>query len=46
MAEGLEAAKPFIKVLCEAQADLAQRAGKEPVEVPIFETTRTTSWRP
>ncbi len=37
VAEGLEAAKPFIKVLCEAQADLAQRAGKEPVEVPIFE---------
>ncbi|TLP97538.1 polyribonucleotide nucleotidyltransferase [Nesterenkonia salmonea] len=37
VAEGLEAAKPFIKVLCEAQADLAARAGKEPVEVPIFE---------
>ena len=36
VAEGLEAAKPFIKVLCEAQADLAQRAGKDPVEVPIF----------
>ena len=37
VAEGLEAAKPFIKVLCEAQADLVQRAGKEPVEVPTFE---------
>ncbi|WP_300345430.1 polyribonucleotide nucleotidyltransferase [Nesterenkonia sp.] len=37
VAEGLEAAKPFIKVLCEAQASLAERAGKEPVEVPIFE---------
>ncbi|TLP75774.1 polyribonucleotide nucleotidyltransferase [Nesterenkonia sphaerica] len=37
VAEGLEAAKPFIKVLCEAQADLASRAGKQPVEVPIFE---------
>ncbi|GAA1814277.1 polyribonucleotide nucleotidyltransferase [Nesterenkonia flava] len=36
VAEGLEAAKPFIKVLCEAQASLAERAGKEPVEVPIF----------
>ncbi|WP_120005832.1 polyribonucleotide nucleotidyltransferase [Nesterenkonia muleiensis] len=36
VAEGLEAAKPFIKVLCEAQADLVARAGKEPVEVPIF----------
>ena len=37
VAEGLEAAKPFIKVLCEAQGDLVQRAGKEPVEVPTFE---------
>ncbi|MGM7670191.1 polyribonucleotide nucleotidyltransferase [Microbacterium sp. A93] len=36
VAEGLEAAKPFIKALCEAQADLAQRAAKAPVEVPIF----------
>src|SRR5699024_7053928 len=36
VAEGLEAAKPFIKVLCEAQADLAARAAKEPVEVPLF----------
>ncbi|NDK31223.1 polyribonucleotide nucleotidyltransferase [Nesterenkonia haasae] len=37
VAEGLEAAKPFIKVLCEAQADLAARAGKDPVEVPLFQ---------
>ena len=36
VAEGLEAAKPFIKALCEAQADLAQRAAKAPIEVPIF----------
>ncbi|GAB3188012.1 polyribonucleotide nucleotidyltransferase [Nesterenkonia suensis] len=36
VAEGLEAAKPFIKVLCEAQADLAARAAKAPVEVPTF----------
>ncbi|MEU3332335.1 polyribonucleotide nucleotidyltransferase [Glutamicibacter creatinolyticus] len=36
VAEGLEAAKPFIKVLCEAQADLASRAAKETVEFPIF----------
>ncbi|WP_150460640.1 polyribonucleotide nucleotidyltransferase [Nesterenkonia ebinurensis] len=36
VAEGLEAAKPFIKVLCQAQADLAARAAKEPIEVPIF----------
>ncbi|GAA2037189.1 polyribonucleotide nucleotidyltransferase [Yaniella flava] len=36
VAEGLEAAKPFIKVLCETQADLAERAQKEPVEIPLF----------
>ena len=36
VAAGLEAAKPFIKVLCETQADLAERASKEPVEVPQF----------
>ncbi|WP_394942152.1 polyribonucleotide nucleotidyltransferase [Psychromicrobium sp. YIM B11713] len=36
VAEGLEAAKPFIKVLCEAQADLAARAAKPTVEFPIF----------
>ncbi|MBG6083796.1 polyribonucleotide nucleotidyltransferase [Zhihengliuella flava] len=36
VAEGLEAAKPFIKVLCEAQADLASRAAKETVEFPLF----------
>ncbi|MDR8018002.1 polyribonucleotide nucleotidyltransferase [Nesterenkonia aerolata] len=34
--EGLEAAKPFIAALCDAQADLAQRAAKPAVEVPIF----------
>lgn len=36
VAEGLEAAKPFIKVLCESQADLAERAAKAPVEIPLF----------
>ncbi|MBP3037000.1 polyribonucleotide nucleotidyltransferase [Arthrobacter sp. zg-ZUI100] len=36
VAEGLEAAKPFIKVLCEAQSDLASRAAKPTVEFPIF----------
>ncbi|MDO5493751.1 MAG: polyribonucleotide nucleotidyltransferase, partial [Nesterenkonia sp.] len=34
--EGLEAAKPFISALCDAQADLARRAAKPAVEVPIF----------
>jgi polyribonucleotide nucleotidyltransferase len=36
VAEGLEAAKPFIKVLCDAQTRLAEVAGKEPVEYPLF----------
>lgn len=36
VAEGLEASKPFIKVLCDAQADLAARAAKPTVEFPIF----------
>ena len=36
VAEGLEAAKPFIRALCEAQADLVKRAGKQPVDVPVF----------
>ncbi|WP_285726470.1 polyribonucleotide nucleotidyltransferase [Psychromicrobium xiongbiense] len=36
VAEGLEAAKPFIRLLCEAQADLAARAAKPSVEFPIF----------
>ena len=36
VAEGLEAAKPFIKALCEAQIELAGKAAKAPVEFPIF----------
>ncbi|WP_347111166.1 polyribonucleotide nucleotidyltransferase [Paenarthrobacter sp. S56] len=36
VAEGLEAAKPFIRALCEAQADLASRAAKPSVEFPLF----------
>ena len=36
VAEGLEAAKPFIRQLCEAQIDLAARAGKETREFPVF----------
>ncbi|MBB5598044.1 polyribonucleotide nucleotidyltransferase [Neomicrococcus lactis] len=36
VAEGLEAAKPFIRVLCEAQSDLASRAAKPAVEFPVF----------
>ena len=36
VAEGLEAAKRFIRVLCEAQAELAAKAAKETIEFPRF----------
>jgi polyribonucleotide nucleotidyltransferase len=36
VAEGLEAAKPFIAALCTAQQELADAAGKETVEYPVF----------
>jgi polyribonucleotide nucleotidyltransferase len=36
VAEGLEAAKKFIRVLCEAQADLASKAAKPVEEFPLF----------
>lgn len=36
VAEGLEAAKPFIKVLCEAQQELSDRAAKPTGEYPVF----------
>ena len=36
VSEGLEAAKPFIKALCDAQADLAARAAKPTVAFPVF----------
>ena len=36
VADGLEAAKPFIKALCEAQLKVAEKASKETVEFPLF----------
>ncbi|MFC3456395.1 polyribonucleotide nucleotidyltransferase [Amycolatopsis speibonae] len=36
VAEGLEASKPFIKVLCEAQQQLAEVAAKPTGEFPVF----------
>src|SRR5689334_14866914 len=36
VAEGLEAAKPFIAELCRAQKALAEAAGKATVEYPVF----------
>jgi len=36
VAEGLEAAKPFIRVLCEAQSDLSGKAAKPTDEFPRY----------
>ncbi|MEN3320582.1 MAG: polyribonucleotide nucleotidyltransferase [Mycobacterium sp.] len=36
VAEGLEAAKPFIATLCTAQEELAQRAAKPVADYPVF----------
>ncbi|WP_273367359.1 polyribonucleotide nucleotidyltransferase [Corynebacterium massiliense] len=36
VAEGLEAAKPFIKALCDAQEGLAERATKDAQDFPLF----------
>jgi polyribonucleotide nucleotidyltransferase len=36
VAEGLEAAKPFIAALCKAQQELHDAAGKETAEYPVF----------
>jgi polyribonucleotide nucleotidyltransferase len=36
VAQGLDAAKPFIKQLCEAQLEVARHAAKETAEFPVF----------
>ena len=36
VAEGLEAAKPFIRALCDAQSELAAVAAKETQDFPVF----------
>ncbi|KUI25867.1 polyribonucleotide nucleotidyltransferase [Mycobacterium sp. GA-2829] len=36
VAEGLEAAKPFIATLCAAQQELAERAAKPTADYPLF----------
>ncbi len=36
VAQGLEAAKPFLRALCLAQAELASKAAKETVQFPVF----------
>ncbi len=37
VAEGLEAAKPFIRLLCEAQSEVAAAAAKETADFPVFQ---------
>ncbi len=36
VAQGLDAAKPFIKILCDAQAELAEQVNKETYPYPVF----------
>ncbi|MDQ3616897.1 MAG: polyribonucleotide nucleotidyltransferase, partial [Actinomycetota bacterium] len=36
VAGGLDAAKPFIKQLCDAQSELAKQAAKPVIEFPVF----------
>ena len=36
VAEGLEAAKPFLRALCEAQNELAAKAAKPVADFPVF----------
>ncbi|MFE5308909.1 polyribonucleotide nucleotidyltransferase [Isoptericola sp. NPDC056605] len=36
VAQGIEASKPFLKALCEAQASLAAQAAKEVKDYPVF----------
>jgi polyribonucleotide nucleotidyltransferase len=36
VAEGLEASKPFIKLLCQAQQQVASEAAKETADFPVF----------
>ncbi|MDG3010933.1 polyribonucleotide nucleotidyltransferase [Rhodococcus sp. D2-41] len=40
VAQGLEAAKPFIAVLCQAQQELAANAAKETGDYPVFPAYR------
>jgi polyribonucleotide nucleotidyltransferase len=41
---GLEAAKPFIRVLCDAQAELAAEAAKETAEYPLYPAYRQDAY--
>lgn len=41
---GLEVAKPFIKVLCDAQAELAAQVNKETYDFPVFKDYEDDVW--
>jgi len=45
VAEGLEAAKPFIRALCDAQSEVAATAAKETAEYPLFPDLRRSRER-
>jgi polyribonucleotide nucleotidyltransferase len=44
VAQGLEAAKPFIKALVEAQSRIAAQAAKETAEYPVFADYETDTY--
>lgn len=44
VAAGLEAAKPFIKELCRAQAQVAAKCQKETLEFPLFKDFEDEHW--
>ncbi|MEL4503989.1 polyribonucleotide nucleotidyltransferase [Luteococcus sp. H138] len=44
VAQGLEAAKPFIKALCDAQAELASQLPKETFDFPVFAEYTDAAW--
>ncbi|MFZ2624810.1 MAG: polyribonucleotide nucleotidyltransferase [Propionibacterium sp.] len=44
VAGGIEAAKPFIKTLCDAQAELAAQVNKETYDFPVFKEYEEDVW--
>ncbi|GAB2488056.1 polyribonucleotide nucleotidyltransferase [Luteococcus sediminum] len=44
VAQGLDAAKPFIKALCDAQSELAAQLPKETFDFPVFKEYSDEAW--
>ncbi|GAA1397143.1 polyribonucleotide nucleotidyltransferase [Luteococcus peritonei] len=44
VAQGLEASKPFIKALCDAQVELASQMPKETYDFPVFKEYEDDAW--